>query len=381
MMEDKKTKALQKVKEEIEKINKKENNVFFFVLDTKGNPSGSLEYIYNLALITKNNGYKVSMLYQEEKKEDFVGVGEWLGEEYANIPHYNIASDDVEITPSDILFIPEIFANVMNQTKKLPCKRIALFQNYDFLVEQMPFAAQWGDFGILEAITNTEHNAKLIKDIYPYVKTTVIQPFIKKYFGNTNESKKMVVNIVAENQSDINKIIKPFYWKYPSYKWVSFRDLRGFPKTRFAELLREGAITVWVDDKATFGYGAIEAMKSGSVVIAKVPETPLPWMESNDENQKGVLKNCCLWFDDFHEVQRAIANVVRAWITDKVPDEIQKEAEKVSKMYNEETTTKQFLEYLTEVNEKRKAEMEELYNNVTKDAEAKNNKKKAKKNE
>ena len=360
-MDKKEEKALKRVQAEIKKIEKKENNVFFFVLDTKGNPSGSLEYIYKLAMIAKNDGYKVGMLYQSADKNDkFVGVKDWLGEDYANIPHYDIATDDVEITPSDILFIPEIFANVMNQTKKLPCKRIAILQNYDYLVEQMPFAAQWGDFGILDAITNTEHNAELLKDIFPYVKTKVITPYIDKMFGTTIQPKKMIVNIVASNQEDINRIIKPFYWKYPSFKWVSFRDLRGFSKEQFAESLRDAAITIWVDDKTSFGYSALEAMKSGSIVIAKIPEEPLKWMNEDSEDKVGKLRNCCIWFDDFHEVQRAIASVVRSWITDKVPSTLFDEAKKVNELYPFETTQKEFSEYLNGIVENRKKEMEQL---------------------
>lgn len=364
-MNKKEEKALKRVQAEIKKIDKKENNVFFFILDTKGNPSGSLEYIYKLAMIAKNDGYKVAMLYQSADKDDkFVGVKDWLGEDYANIPHYDIASDDVEITPSDILFIPEIFANVMNQTKKLPCKRIAILQNYDYLVEQMPFAAQWGDFGILDAITNTEHNAELLKDIFPYVKTKVITPYIDKMFGTTIQPKKMIVNIVASDQEDINRIIKPFYWKYPSFKWVSFRDLRGFSKEQFAESLRDAAITIWVDDKTSFGYSALEAMKSGSIVIAKVPEEPLKWMNEDSEDKVGKLRNCCIWFDDFHEVQRAIASVVRSWITDKVPSTLFDEAKKVNELYPFETTQKEFSEYLNGIIENRKKEMEQLVNVV-----------------
>ena len=360
-MNKKEEKALKRVQAEIKKIEKKENNVFFFILDTKGNPSGSLEYIYKLAMIAKNDGYKVTMLYQSAAKDDkFVGVKDWLGEDYANIPHYDIASDDVEITPSDILFIPEIFANVMNQTKKLPCKRIAILQNYDYLVEQMPFAAQWGDFGILDAITNTEHNAELLKDIFPYVKTKVITPYIDKMFGTTIKPKKMIVNIVASDQEDINRIIKPFYWKYPSFKWVSFRDLRGFSKEQFAESLRDAAITIWVDDKTSFGYSALEAMKSGSIVIAKVPEEPLKWMNEDSEDKVGKLRNCCIWFDDFHEVQRAIASVVRSWITDKVPSTLFDEAKKVNELYPFETTQKEFSEYLNGIIDNRKKEMEQL---------------------
>ena len=360
-MDKKEEKALKRVKQEIEKINKKENNVFFFVLDTKGTPSGSLSYIYDLAMIAKNDGYKVSMLYQAIDKDDkFVGVKDWMGEEYANIPHYDISKDDVEITPSDILFIPEIFSNVMNQTKKLPCKRIAIFQNYDFLVEQMPFAAQWGDFGILDAITNTKHNSELLKDIFPYVRTSVIDPYIDKVFGDTIEPKKMIVNIVASDQEDINRIIKPFYWKYPSFKWVSFRDLRGFSREQFANALREAAITIWVDEKTNFGYSALEAMRSGSIVIAKIPEEHLEWMDYSDENSVGTLRNCCVWFEDFHNVQKAIASVVRSWITDKVPQVIFDEEKKVNKLYPFDATQSEFKKYLDGVVANRKKEMEQL---------------------
>jgi len=364
-MDEKKLKALDKVRAEIEKIDKKENNVFFFVLDTKGVASGSLEYIYKLAKIAKGEGYNVGMLYQLDKDDEFVGVGEWLGDEYASLPHYNVSKDEVEITPADIVFIPEIFSTVMNQTKKLPCKRVAILQNYDYLLEQMPFAAQWGDFAILDCVTNTEYNAELIKDIFPYIRTKVVTPYIDKVFGNTIEPKKMVINIVAKDQSDINKIIKPFYWKYPTFKWVSFRDLRGFSKEGFASALREAAATIWVDMDTSFGYSAIEAMKSGSIVIAKVPDTPLEWVD-NDDND-GTLRNCCVWFENFHNIHRQIASVVRAWITDNVPSEIDVEAKKVTDMYSEERTIKEFKNALEAYFSGRRAELESLINKVESD--------------
>ena len=75
-MSDKDLKVIENIEREISKIDKKENRIFFFVIDTKGVPSGSLEYIYNLALILKEEGYDVSMLHTEE---EFVGVGAWCG--------------------------------------------------------------------------------------------------------------------------------------------------------------------------------------------------------------------------------------------------------------------------------------------------------------
>lgn len=353
----KKEEALKRVQEEIEKIDKNENKVMFFVIDTKGNPNGSLEYIYNLALIAKESGYNVSMLHQEE---EFVGVRDWLGDEYADLEHYNISKDAVEVSPSDILFIPELFSNVMNQTKKLPCKRIAILQNFDYIVEQMPLSVQWGDFGIMEAITNTKQNARMLGEIFPYVKTKIITPFISDMFCRNTGPKDMVVNIVAKKPEDVNMIVKPFYWKYPSFKWVSFKDLRGMPKQQFAKALREGAITIWVDDSSSFGYSALEAMKSGSIVIAKIPNTPIEWMEPEEDEKAGTLRNCCVWFDDTRKSHRQIASVIRSWITDNVPDIIFNEADVVAGSYTRETTKKEFEAYLKGVISNRKNELEAL---------------------
>ena len=367
-MDEKKEKVLAKVREEIERIDKKENNVFFFVVDTKGVASGSLEYIYKLAKIAKEDGYNVGMLYQAEKDDEFVGVEGWLGKEYSELPHYNVATEQVDITPGDILFIPEIFSSVMNQTKKLPCKRIAIMQNFDYMVEQMPFAAQWGDFGVLECITNTKDNAELVDGVFPYVRTTVITPYIDKVFGDTKEPKQLIVNIVASDQSDINKIVKPFYWKYPSFKWVSFKDLRGFSKEEFAKALREAAVTVWVDENTSFGYSALEAMKSGSIVIAKMPKRTLPWTEEATDTSVTKFKGCCVWFEDFNTVQRQIATVVRAWMTDSVPEKLIETAKETASEYTEDKTAKAFTEYLENVLSARKQEMDALVKNFSKES-------------
>lgn len=352
-MSEKDLKIIENIEKEISRIDKKENRIYFFVIDTKGVPSGSLEYIYNLALILKNEGYDVNMLHTEE---EFVGVGAWLGEEYTNLPHFNVNKGEVGTSPSDVLFIPEIFSQVMNQTKNLPCKRVAILQNYDYVVEQMPYAAQWGDFGIMEGITNSDYQAAELKEAFPYVKLTKVTPFVSKMFGTTINPKKMVINVISKDQSDIKKIVKPFYWKYPFFKWVSFKELRNLSKEEFAKELREGAITIVVDETASFMYSAVEAMKSGSITMVKVPNTTVEWADS----ETGELPNCCVWFNDYDTLHKQIASVVRSWITDKVPAVLGEEAKKVYEKYTEDETKKDIVAYVTDVLGRRKKEMEEL---------------------
>ena len=322
---------------EKKKLEDKSFNFYFFVLDTKGNPSATLRYIYQTAYTLKELGYNVTMLHQEK---EFVGVENWLGEKYASLPHKNVQSENVDISASDFLFIPEIYANVMSQTKNLPCKRVALLTNMNYLTEIIPVGVTWGDMGIDEVITTSKHNEITIKDYFPFVKSHIVSPYVPNVFRRPTKPQDLIVNFVSREPSDINKIIKPFFWKYPIYKWVSFRDLRGLPQDVFADALREGAITVWVDDDTNFGMSLLEAVKCGTLTLAKVPKVASDWMV-NDEN---VLTNSVIWFEDIKRVPDMIASVVRTWLIDEIPSDIEEEAKKLDGLYTKE-------QHVTEVKE------------------------------
>lgn len=332
MKELKKDEMIKIVEENIEKLDKKDFNVYFFVLDTKGNPSGSLEYIYDNALALFKMGYNVTMIHQEK---NFVGVSEWLGSEYDEIPHKNIETENVNIGPCDFLFIPDIFANVMAQTKTLPCKRVIIMQNYNHLCEFMPVGVTPFDMNINEVITTTEAQRDIINDYFPGIKVHVVPPKIKTMFRKSKSPKKLIINIVSKNQTDVNRIVKPFYWKYPVYKWVSFRDLRGVSQSVFADALMEGAFTIWVDEKTNFGYSALEAMRCGSILLAKIPEKLTDWNIVEGEDGKH-LTDACIWFDDIDSLPKMIASIVRTWTMDELPDNVYKGLDTFNDVYTKE---------------------------------------------
>lgn len=357
MAELEKNEMLDIVNENIKNLENKEFNIYFFILDTKGNPSSSLEYIYQTALVLSKKGYKVTMLHQEK---EFIGVGDWLGEEYANLPHANIEKDNIEVGPSDFLFIPEIFANVMLQTKKLPCKRVMLVQNYNHITEFMPVSSTPDSLNITDAIVTTKEQEKKVRDWFPTLRTHVVSPSIKSIFRRNTAPKKLIINIVSKEQSDVNQIVKPFYWKNPLYKWVSFRDLRGVSQEVFSEALREAAITIWIDDKTNFGYSLLEALRSGGVVIAKVPTNPSDWMIEGDD-----LTGSVIWFNNLDDVPNMVASAVRSWTYDAVPDNVYEEEAKFNNLYTEETQEKEIERvYINEIIGKRLADFKEVKANI-----------------
>lgn len=318
------------VEKNIRAIKDKQSNVYFFVIDSKGTPSGMLEYIYQTALTLQKKGYKVSMLHQEK---DFVGVGDWLGEAFAALPHHNIETENVEITAADFLFIPEIFENVMASTSKLPCKRVIILQNYKYLAEFFPISATPDKLKIYDVITTTKVQEGIVKSYFPQVNVHIVPPAIQNKFRKATKPQKLVVNVVARNQEDLNRVMKPFYWKYPIYQWVSFRDLRGMGQENFCEALREGAITVWLDDETNFGYAALEAMRCGTILLAKIPQTLSDWNVEKSENGENQITDACVWFDHTDRVPEILASVVRTWTLDQIPDAVYEKQHKFDGYY------------------------------------------------
>lgn len=350
--QDKTSKVIENIESVISAVEKKDFTLYFFVVDSKNVPNGTNAYIYNTALGLTKLGYNVKLLYQLENEYTpqemkdvekgkiaadesriFRGVGEWLGEEYAEIPHMNISREEWKVSPADFLFIPEALSGLMFETfkHKIPCKRYVLLQNYDYVTEFIPMGVEWSNYGITDAIATTEQAKKDIQNVFPYVNTKVLNPGIPEYFRKPLEHKKLIVSIVAKNQSDVNKIIKPFYWKYPIYKFVSFRDLRGFPREQFAELLKESAITVWVDESTKFGYSALEALRCGNILIGKIPQDVPEWMGDGE-----TLYDNGIWFDNIKNIPEILASVVGAWMNDEIPEELTEAVAKTNELYKED---------------------------------------------
>ena len=367
--------VIERINNAIENIKNKDCTLFFFVIDSKGIPNGSMSYVYQLAKYLFNNGYNVQMIYQlpneytQEELEElnkkelaideariFHSASEWMGKEYDGLPHLNISMNEWKVAPSDFLFIPEVFSSLMFETYKhnIPCKRYVLLQNYNYVTEFIPLGVQWSNYGIFDAICATNLLDERIHGVFPYLKTKVLNPYIDDCFRESIKPKKLIVNIVAKDQNDVNKVIKPFYWKYPIYKFISFRDIRNFPREEYAELLKEGAITVWIDRDTQFGYSPIEAMRCGSIVIGKVPEDITEWMSDGE-----VLCDNAIWFNNINDVHTILASVIGSWMRDDIPIELTEAMAVTNLKYKFDNWRKTADKVFNEIMQERIKELEE----------------------
>jgi hypothetical protein len=330
-MEEKQTQKeeqVKQIKDFISKLESKDFNLYFFTLDTKGNPTAGIANIYEHVKLLNELGYSAYILHEKNDyklkgDEAGMGIADWLGEEYAALPHVSIEGQNLNISPVDFIVIPEIFSTIMDQVKGFPCRKVVLCQSYDYLLEMLPIGKRWDlDYGFNHVISTTEKQSEYIKNLFPMTKTYNVPVSIPTYFKPSDKPKIPVISILTRNQGDAAKIAKSFYLQYPMYKWVTFKDMRGLPRQKFADELSKSCLAVWVDDSAGFGTFPLEAMECGTTVIGKIPNLVPEWMEtSDDEGNKGINNNG-VWTNTTLNIPELIATFMKVWLEDSIPSDL-----------------------------------------------------------
>ena len=320
-------------------LKNKESNFYFFTLDTKGNPTAGVANIYEHVKVLTELGYKAHILHEKNDyrlkgDEEGMGIADWLGEEYAELSHVSIEGQELQVKPSDFMFIPEIFASVMEQVKNMSCKKIVFAQSPEYMFEVLPIGRRWTiDYGFNDVITTSDRVAEHIKNHFPDINAHVIPVSIPEYFKPSDKPKKPIVTLVARNQSDVIKITKSFYLQYPLYKWVTFKELRGLPRKQFAQELSESFLSVWVDDLSGFGTFPIEAMECNTPVIGKMPNILPEWMETKDEDGNPILRDNGIWTNTTQNIPELIGRYLKLYLEDSEPAEILENMEKTRGTY------------------------------------------------
>lgn len=359
----------EQVEEVISKLDNKDFGLYFFTLDTKGNPTAGVANIYEHVKVLNELGYKAYVLHEKNDYKlrgdmEGMGIADWLGEEYANLPHISIESQQLNVGPQDFLIIPEIFANVMDQTKQFPCKKVVFSQSYDYLTELLPLGRRWTDYGFNDVITTSEKQGNYIKSLFPSTRTHVVPVSIPEYFKDSDKPKIPVVSIVTRNQGEAAKIAKMFYLQHPIYKWITFKELRGISRKQFAEELSKCCLAVWLDDSSGFGTFPLEAIQCNTPVIGKMPNMIPEWMEEIDEAGNGKIKNNGVWTNTHLNIPELIGTFMKIWLEDNIPTDLIQGMEETKNTYTTERQVESIKTVYNNLVESRKEEFNKALQNL-----------------
>jgi len=312
---------LKKLESSIKNMREKKSRLYFVVQDTKGNARASLRFIYQMAMVLKEDGYNPIILH--ETKEYF-GVKDWLGEKYmTELPHKSIDEGNLEISPDDLLIIPEIFGYIMEQVKNLPCGKIVLTQAYDHMFETLQPGQSWDQLSFLKCITTSEPQKEYINKVMRRVSFDIINPVLSECFVKPELPPKTIISINTRDQRDTANLIKKFYIKFPQYRWITFRDMRGLSEEEFAKTMKDSFLSVWVDPTSGFGTFPLESMKMGIPVIGMLPHLQPEWLNENNG----------IWIANKNSLADVVADFVQNWLEDNISPELYTEMETTASKY------------------------------------------------
>ena len=362
MSEELQKSAEQAELEKIEKIKKSLDNItnkkskFLFVVPESHSPVASVYEIYFHATVIKNLGYKVVMMVE---KGDYV-VPTWIEKELTDFQHTAMADPKLMVSPEDVMVIPEVFTNVMEQTKNLPCVRVGLLQSIDYKMNSLIPGTDWASFGIKDIITTSQTLKELVETYYGVGKYNIMvyNIGIPEYFEKSNIPQKPIISVVGRNANEISKFVKLFFSKYPQYSWVTFDPMvtkskppQPLRRIDFAKRLKENFAAIWIDRIASFGTFPLECMKSGTIPVCLKPDIMPEYMIERDAegNPLKAVDGGGIWTENYYELPLLVGEVLIKFLDDSIGTELYDTMDKVVAPYTQEAAEIKLVEIYNSV--------------------------------
>jgi len=340
---------IEKIKVSLDRIVNKKSK-FLFCMPESINPVASVYELYFHATVVKNMGYEVIIMVE---KGDYV-IPVWIEKELTNHKHIPMSDPKLTVGPEDIMIIPEVFSNVMEQTKNLPCVRIGLLQSVDYMINSLIPGTDWSSFGINDIIT-TSVTLKEWVDVF-YGKKFNIKTYnigIPEYFERSSIPQKPIISVIGRNTNEISKFVKLFFSKYPQYSWVTFDPMvtkskppQPMRRVDFAKRLQGNFAAVWIDRIASFGTFPLECMKSGTIPICLKPDIMPEYMIERDEKGTPIIavEGAGVWTDNYYDLPVLAGDVLIKFLDDNISPELYDIMEKIASKYNQNDSEKQLIE-------------------------------------
>ena len=355
---------IEKVKISLDKLVNKKSK-FLFVVPESQSPVASVYEIYFHASVVKNLGYEVVIMVE---KGDYVAPA-WIEKELTDHVHMSMADPKLTVGPEDIMVIPEVYSNVMEQTKNLPCLRVGLLQAVDYMTSSLIPGTDWQSFGIQDVITTSQSLKEWLETFYGVGKFDIetYNIGIPEYFERSKLPQKPVISVIGRNANEISKFVKLFFSKYPQYNWVTFDPMvtkskppQPMRRVDFAKRLQGNFAALWIDRIASFGTFPLECMKSGTIPICLKPDIMPEYMIERDEegNPVKTVDGAGVWTENYYDLPVLVGEVLVKFLDDAISPELYDSMEKVASKYNQGDAETRLVEIYTKLVNKRIALLE-----------------------
>jgi glycosyltransferase involved in cell wall biosynthesis len=239
--------------------------------------AGGVRRLYRHVEILTKHGFDAYVLHHEPKFRMT-----WFDSD-APVCYWDA---NFNMTPHDILVIPERHSSVMRQTIGAKCKRVIISLNWANIFAALPEGDNWNSYQIKDVIAGGIYERDFIFATMG-ISSSIIHQGIDTNLFKPSTDKKIVITYMSAKQARYTQVINGiFRATYPDFSYIPFLPIENISHAEVADALSRSAIFLAQSFPEGVSRKALEAMASGCLVVGFAGHGSLEFMHH--------LENCYL---------------------------------------------------------------------------------------
>lgn len=243
-------------------------------------PSGGIKTLYRHVTRLVEMGFDAWIVHQKHPFRV-----SWHGFEAPTL----WLSERPTFTPEDVLVIPEVMHQVMQQTAKFSGERVVIALSWSPTYWNLPPGQTWGSFGIRRVITKSP----LIQDYVGWsmgIEATLISEYVTPdlYFREKEAKRPKICYLTRKERSAtwLQQVLQAKGSPFTDFEWMPLRELS---EVEYARHLREATVYVTTNMQEGMNSSVLEAMACGCLVVGYSGVGGRVYMEPEGQEQNCIL--------------------------------------------------------------------------------------------
>ena len=243
-------------------------------------PSGGIKTLYRHVQTLVGTGFDAWIVHQ---KRPFQVT--WHGYDAPTL----WLSERPRFTPQDVLVIPEVMPQVMQQTARFSGERIVIALSWSPTYWNLPAGQTWPSYGIHRVMTKSP----LIEAYLRWsmgIEATLISEYVTpdRYFYSAEVKRPKISYLTRKERSAawLHQVLVARGEPFTGFEWMPLRELS---EDEYARHLRETAVYVTTNMQEGMNSSVLEAMACGCLVVGYSGVGGNVYMEP-----EGTTQNCIL---------------------------------------------------------------------------------------
>lgn len=234
------------------------NSRIIYVNYDSTEPSGGVKVIYSHVSHLVKNGYPAFVLHNQSGFKL-----PWLE---SDVPIL-YAQDNLQVSPDDIVVIPEDHKEALNAFKDIQVRKVVLCQNHYYIFKGLLNGNSWQDYDVSNVFCISDIISEFISNVFGYPEVPVVHNAVNLDVFKPRNKKLQIAYMPRKTPGELDFIRNLFIRLYKQYDNIPWVSIDKVDESRVAEIMGESAIYLSTSIYEGFGLPPIEAMASGCMVV------------------------------------------------------------------------------------------------------------------